>query len=81
MTAPALAARLAAFETTTLHKLGAARSYPRTSACGPPGDFESILERAEKSAPRKEAQIMMQQVRNGRTNMELLGLQDGIDHG
>jgi hypothetical protein len=80
MTAPALAARLAAFETATLHKLGAARSYPRRSACGPPGDFESILERAEKRT-RKEAQIMMQQVRNGRTNMELLGLQDGIDHG
>jgi hypothetical protein len=80
MTAPALAARLAAFETATLHKLGAARSYPRRSACGQHGDFESILERAEKRT-RKEAQIMMQQVRNGRTNMELLGLQDGIDHG
>ena len=80
MTAPALAARLAAFETTTLHKLGAARSYPRTSACGPPGDFELILDRAEKRT-RKKAQIMMQQVRNGRTNMELLGLQDRIDHG
>ena len=51
MTAPALAARLAAFETATLHKLGAARSYPRRSACGPNGDFKSILERAEKRTP------------------------------
>jgi 4-hydroxy-4-methyl-2-oxoglutarate aldolase len=44
-----------------------------------PDDVEPILARAEERT-RKEAQ-MMQELRNGRTTMELLGLQGRFGHG
>ena len=45
----------------------------------PPDDVELILARAEERT-RNEAQ-MMQELRSGRTTLELLGLQGRFDHG
>jgi 4-hydroxy-4-methyl-2-oxoglutarate aldolase len=45
----------------------------------PPDDVELILARAEERT-RNESQ-MMQELRSGRTTLELLGLQGRFDHG